>query len=147
MQLAEEQEKDLVLQDYPEDLVEVQEKILGQEALETRLLKLHLPQEQGKVILEDQGGFLEDQEIQELVAAEAAVSAALEQHHLIIMAEELAELVVMLGLEIQLYELEAAVDPEQVEALVDLKITVDLVDLAEVEPEQDMVVYPIQHHL
>jgi hypothetical protein len=97
MQLAEEQEEDLLLQDYPEDLVEVQEKILGQEVLETPLLKLHLPQEQGKVILEDQGDLLEDQEIQESVAAEAAVSAALERHHLIIMEEELAELVVMLG--------------------------------------------------
>ena len=47
MQLAEEQEKDLLLQDYPEDLEEVQENNLGQEVLETHLLKLLLPQEQG----------------------------------------------------------------------------------------------------
>ena len=145
MQLAVEQEEDQALQvDYPEDLAEVLENHLMVEALETHLLKLHLPQEQGKVILEDQGDFLEDQEIQESVAAEAAVSAALEAHHLIIMAEELAELVVMLGLEIQLYELEVAAVPEQLEALVDLKITVDLLDLAVAELEQDII--HLVHH-
>ena len=38
-------------------------------------------------------------------------------------------------------------EPEQLEALVDLKTMVELADLAEVEPEQDIIVYPIQHHL
>jgi len=101
-----------VLLEILEVQAEVQENNLGQEDLETHLLKLHLPQEQDKVILEDQEDFLEDQEIQELVAAEAAVSAALEAHHLIIMVAELADLDQVRGQETQQQEPEAAVEPE-----------------------------------
>ena len=82
MQLAAEQEKDQAQLDLTEDLVEVLENHLILEVQETHLLKLLLPQEQGKVILEDQEEN-HHLEIQELVAAEAAVSAALELHHLI----------------------------------------------------------------
>jgi len=143
MQLAAEQEEDQAKVEKTEDLVEVLENHLIVEVLETHLLKLHLPQEQDKVILEDQED-IHPLETQELVAVEAAVSAALDLLHLVIMAAELEELAVVLGQETLQQELEAAVDPEQLAVLVDLKTTVELVDLAEAEPEQDMLIY--LHH-